>query len=66
MTTTRTLADVQREYSEICAKLGHAEVQLKTLTAESVRLHEAAQRMILESAAIQAKLPAAPAEAPIT
>lgn len=56
----RTLADIQREYSEICGKLGHAEVQLTTLRAEIPRLHESAQTLILESASLQAKLATAP------
>ena len=49
-----TIADIQQEYSQICGKLGHAEVQLRTLSAEIPRLHERAQSLILESARIQA------------
>lgn len=46
----RTLQDIQQEYTQLAAKLGHAHTQIKTLNKEITRVEEGINDLILEQA----------------
>jgi cell division septum initiation protein DivIVA len=50
----RTMKEINDEYTQLSAKIGHCNVQLKSLNTEITRLHESVDALILEGAEVQA------------
>jgi chromosome segregation ATPase len=49
---TRTLKDIQEEYTQLAAKLGHAYCQIDVLNKEIPRIFEAIETLRLEQIAL--------------
>jgi hypothetical protein len=54
----RELKEVQVEYSNVCARIGHAKLQIKQLTKDIDLLLEQLERLNFEAIAIQNELKA--------
>jgi hypothetical protein len=51
----RTMQDIQTEYTQFAAKLGHIYCQIETLEREIPKIHEQVQALQLETVALAAK-----------
>jgi hypothetical protein len=55
MSEPKTLESLHKEYSSLCAKAGHLQYQIVTLTAELVILNETLKVLNLDASAISVK-----------
>lgn len=54
-TKPRELREIQLEYSNVCARVGHAQLQIKQLNKDTAILLEQLERLNFESIAAQSQ-----------
>lgn len=51
----RTIEEIHKEYTQLCAKAGHLGYQIDALTKDQVLVHEQLRELNFEAAALNAK-----------